>query len=358
MRRAAVLYNPVAGAGRAQALAERAAQLLEEDGYAVECLATPGPGGAEPLARERAAALDLLVVAGGDGSIREALAGLGPESRRVPVAVLPCGNANVVARELQIPLKPDAALALLRTGMPRAIDLAYQNGELFLAMVGIGWDARTVHLLARLRRTRLGGLWYRLWADSAYFAAGLLALFSRSPRLRLTVDGVPATRAYRAACIANFRCYGKGWAMVPDAGCASGRLHSQARKLGGFLFVAWQLAAALLRRRTPRFVSDHVAGGEIVVESDRSFLVQVDGDEREEIARLEIRVAPRAARLVGPPHIDKSSSPGIGPLPSSSQEAESVSPPGVSASSAASDGPPRRSGCPPGDVGRASARTL
>lgn len=301
MRRAAIVYNPVAGAGRAQALAERAARLLEEDGYAVERLATPGPGGAETLARERAHAIDLLVVAGGDGSIREAISGLGPESRRVPVAVLPCGNANVVARELQVPLQPDAALLLLRTGEPRPIDLAYLNGELFLAIVGIGWDARTVHWLARLRRTRLGAWCYRLWADSLYFVAGLLALFSRSPAgLRITTDGQLAPRSYRTAFIANFRCYGKGWAMVPEADCASGLVHYQARKRAGFWFVAWQVVAAMLRKRTPGFVSDYARGSEIVVESVRLFPVQVDGDERGMMTRATIRVEPEAARVVAP----------------------------------------------------------
>ncbi len=301
MRRAAVVYNPVAGAGRAQALAEQAARILEEDGYTVERLATPGPGGAEALAREHAHAIDLLVVAGGDGSIREAIAGLGPESRRVLVAVLPCGNANVVARELRVPLQPDAALALLRGGEPRPIDLAYLNDELFLAIVGIGWDARTVHWLARLRRTRLGSFWYRVWADSVYFFAGLLALFARSPAgLRIIADGRPAPRPYRTAFLANFRCYGKGWAMVPDADCASGLIHYQARKRAGFWFIAWQLVAAMLRKRTPAFISDYAHGGEIVVESDRPFPVQVDGDDRGVMTRIAIRVEPGAARVVGP----------------------------------------------------------
>lgn len=301
MRRAAILFNPVAGTGRAQHAAERAEEILAAAGWTVERVATPGPGGAEDLARQRASQIELLVVAGGDGSIREAIAGLGEESRRVPVAVLPCGNANVVARELGVPLRLEKALELLRSGEAKPIDLGRVNGALFLAMVGIGWDARTVHNLSRLRRSRLGRLWYRLWADSAYLMAGLAALLVwRRDRLRLTVDGQTRPLAYCAALIANFRCYGKGWTMVPDADCASGLLHFQARKRFGFPFVAWQLVAALLRRKTARFISDHGDGQVVVVEADRPFRVQIDGDDRGTFERLEIEVAPAAAQILAP----------------------------------------------------------
>lgn len=298
MSRAAIVFNPIAGSGYATRQAERAAELLRSDGWQVELLATKGPGDAEPLARSVAQRVDLLVVAGGDGSIREAIAGLGPEARRVEIAILPCGNANVVARELNVPRDAEGSLRVLREGAPRTIDLGRAGEHLFLAMVGIGWDARTVRILSRLRRTRIGGWWYRLWADSAYLFAGLAALFvRRRDRFEIVVDGRPSPQRYCAALIANFRCYGKGWAMVPDAGCASGRLHFQARKRFGAPFVAWQLIAAMLQRRVPRFISDHDAGTEVVVRAERPFLVQADGDEHPATAELVVRVEPGAARV-------------------------------------------------------------
>lgn len=298
MQRAAIIYNPVSGAGRAEALALRAEERLQGAGATVVRLPTQGPGQAEPLARAHAADIDLLVVAGGDGSIREALSGLGEQSARVEVAVLPCGNANVVARELGIPLDPEAALALLTEGRSQPVDLARADGELFLAMVGVGWDARTVRHLSRLRATRFGRFWYRLWADSVYVLAGLLALFVRpGGRLRVLADGADAGRRYCAAVVANFRCYGKGWAMVTDARCDSGRLHYQARKRAGFLFVAWQLLSAMWRRPLPAFVSDGGAGRCVELSADRPFAVQIDGDAREPRSHLRVDVYPAAARF-------------------------------------------------------------
>lgn len=301
MRRAAILYNPVAGGGQALAMTERAHKALVADGWTVECVATQRAGGAEPLARERAASVDMLVIAGGDGSIREAITGLGEASQRVPVAILPCGNANVVARELGIPLHAEGAVALLLSAPAMRIDVGRIGSEIFLAMVGIGWDARTVRGASRLRRTRLGGWWYQMWADSAYIVAGLVALFVWRPgRFRIRADGTTVGGAYCGAQIANLRCYGKGWAMVPDAHPASGRLHFQARKRSGPFFIVWQLIAAMLGWRTPRFISDHGDGSRIVVEAERAFSVQVDGDDRGSFERLEIGIEPAAALIVAP----------------------------------------------------------
>jgi diacylglycerol kinase family enzyme len=282
-------------------MAERASAMLTDAEYDVQLLATSGPGEAEPLANSVRDEIDLLVVAGGDGTIREAISGLGDESRRVQVGVLPCGNANVVARELQIPLTEDAALDVLREGRARQIDVGRIGSELFLAMVGIGWDARTVQHLSRLRASRLGGWWYRVWADSAYFLAGLAALWKwRSDRLTIRAAGETLARPYCATVVANFRCYGKGWTMVPDADASSGFLHYQARKRFGALFVAWQLIAAMLARRVPRFISDHGRATRITVRAERAFAVQVDGDFRAATTEVEISVEPGAAWLIGP----------------------------------------------------------
>ena len=88
--------------------------------------------------------------------------------------------------------------------------------------------------------------------------------------------------------------------MVPDAHRASGRLHFQVRKRAGPVFILWQLVSALLRRRTPRFISDHGDARRLIVQADRPFAVQVDGDDRGSFTRLEIEIEPGAARVLAP----------------------------------------------------------
>jgi len=301
VRHATVLYNPTAGAGGALPAAERACRVLAERGVRAEPQPTTGPGSASTLARDAVGRTDLLVVAGGDGSVREALVGLEEAATQLPIAIVPCGNANVVARELGIPLTGDGAFELLASGTPRTVDVGVLGDEIFLAMVGLGWDARTTANLTALRGTRLGSWWYATWADSAYFACGIAALCTwPAARLRMHVDGEAAALPYRAALVANLPTYGKDWSMVPDALFDDGRLHYQARKRAGVPFVALQLLAGMLRRRAPHFVSDYGAGAHIVIEADRPVPVHVDGDFRGFETALELRIRPGAARFLAP----------------------------------------------------------
>lgn len=307
---AVVLYNPVSGRGKAIAVGEQAEAHLRACGFTTERIATSPDAGATQLAAEVAARTDLLVVAGGDGSLREALTGLGDHVSRVRVALLPLGNANVIARELGIPLDPGAAIAATTSGCVSDFDLglvtlsnddAAAESQLFLGMVGIGWDALVVKWIDRIRSSRLGRRWYRLWADSVYCVAGLIATFAPHPRnLRMRVDGEIREERFRAALACNTRTYGKGWSMAPGASARSGRLHFQARKRSLLPWLIWHLLAALRSRTAPAFISEYGSGRRLAFESDRPFAVQVDGDARGTALRVRLRVRPGAARIVVP----------------------------------------------------------
>ncbi len=305
MRRAVILYDPVAGSSSGSAVAKAAEAKLQERGWETRTTATRGRNDTTRVAREVANEVDLLVVAGGDASLREAVEGLGEARERVTIGFLPVGNANVCARELGIPFAPEAAIAVLCDGQPTAVDVGVigsSSGEqLFLAVVGIGFDAITVRYLDRLRHSRLGSIWYRAWADSAYFICGLLAvLHVRRPQLHIEIDGRALTERYRGANLCNFKSYGKGMSVAPDARFDTGLLHYQARKASHVPALAWHLLNAYRGRRLPRFLADYGAGQRIVVESERGLAVQVDGDYREHAKRIEVAVLPGAIRVLTP----------------------------------------------------------
>jgi len=310
MGRAVVLYNPVAGVSSGLAVAEAAAERLGGRGWTVRILPTLGRGDMARVAGEVADDVDLLVVAGGDGSLREAVDGLGEARERVIIGFLPAGNANVCANELGIPRDPDAAIDVLCDGEPTAVDLGVitsSSGEqLFLAVVGIGFDAITVRYLDRLRHSPIGRVWYRVWADSAYFVCGLLAVFHiRRPRLDFSVDGVALEQSYRGANLCNFKSYGKGMSVTPDARYDSGQIHYQARKASNVFALARHLVCAYLGVRLPRRLADYGAGQRIVIESERGLAVQVDGDYLEHARRIEVGVLPGAIRVLAPPAADR-----------------------------------------------------
>jgi YegS/Rv2252/BmrU family lipid kinase len=167
LKTSTLIYNPIAGRRPAQRAREirRAAEFLREAGIEVEVSPTGEPGAASELAREAARQdKDVVLVCGGDGTINEAINGLA--GSQVALGLLPGGTANMLAREVGLPLDPVRAAAELARWSPRRIPLGKAtwcaerpstNGapaqnepaaRYFVSVVGIGYDAYVVHKLS------------------------------------------------------------------------------------------------------------------------------------------------------------------------------------------------------------------
>jgi len=249
--------------------------------------------------------VERLVVVGGDGTVREAIDGLGESRSTTPIGIVPMGNANVVARELGIGPDVDEAIRVAVEGEPVPMDVGTVRGddfdELFLVVVGLGWDAHTVRLTDRMRHSRAGRAAYRLWADGLYGIAGAVSsLRPGQERFTVIVDDEPLPDRYCAAWFCNLRTYGKGMAVTPDAHRASGRLHVQARKRAALPYLLMQLGSAVSGSRTPSFISDYTDGVSIRMEAEEPVAVEVDGDDRGWTKTLEVGVMPAAALVLAP----------------------------------------------------------
>ena len=157
---AQVIINPIAGPGRRApigACRDLARRVLESQGYHADVRITTGPDDAAAFARDAVTnGADLVVVWGGDGTVNGAassVAGTG-----VPLAIIPGGSGNGLARDLQIPLQAEAAFQVAATGRVRRIDAGELDGSLFFNVAGIGLDARIAARMAApgARRGLLG----------------------------------------------------------------------------------------------------------------------------------------------------------------------------------------------------------
>jgi diacylglycerol kinase family enzyme len=210
------------------------------------------------------------------------------------------GNANVVARELGIPLDPLRSIDLASVGQSRSLDAIRANGRFSLAMVGVGYDGIVTRRMSGARGAQLASRWYRRHADSLYAAIGFAALFASRPRFQLEVDGESMPFPYRDIVICNIETYAKGWAIAPGADPGDGQLDYQARRQAAFLIGLWALAGASLRRRVPRFIAHYGRGARFRLRGERPFSWQADGDPMGLTRELEVEVLPAALRLVGP----------------------------------------------------------
>ncbi|HUG87753.1 MAG TPA: diacylglycerol kinase family protein [Actinomycetota bacterium] len=172
---------------RAGTVTPRTVRFIERalsDQAKVQIELTRGPGHAAELAREAAAGdHDVVAVMGGDGTVNEVANGLAGSD--VPIAIIPGGGTNVLARSLGIPQEPirAAGFLLARLGGPaRRIPLGRAADRYFTFSCGIGLDGEIVRRVERRQHLkRAAGHGYFVWTA---LRAGLVSYDFRTPRIR------------------------------------------------------------------------------------------------------------------------------------------------------------------------------
>jgi len=300
MRRTVIIVNPTAGQARPLAVAEDARRFLEAAGWTAEIRPTEAPGHATELARRYAAEVERVVVVGGDGTLRETVTGM--PDRTVPVALVPIGKANVVARDLRIPRTPAAAVRALASEHVVAMDVGRVDDSIFLAMVGVGYDGWVTAGVGRMRSGRVGAWLYRYGGSSLiYLLAGLPSLLRLRPtRAQVTIDGAECEHGYPSLVVSNTETYSLGWSMTPGASLHDRQLDHQLNRRSAPWFVLWTLAAAVLHRRLPGWLAEHGCGKRYTIRADRPFRWQVDGDPMPPTDRLTVEALPEYVRMVVP----------------------------------------------------------
>jgi diacylglycerol kinase family enzyme len=295
--RAALLLNPRAGTLLARPeLLERIPAALREAGLEVlEIGEEAGDGLDAKLDAALALRPDLLVVGGGDGSIRTAAARL--IDQPVALAILPLGTMNLLARDLGVPLEPDEAAAALGHAGFRQIDVGLVNGEVFLCQSVIGLPNRMG--LHRERVRGKDGLSAR-WRVTVAFARA----WWRHPLLRLGLraEGGRVRRVWTRAISVINNSYDE----------APGHLFHRPRLDAGVLswivardFDPWwaakMLAAMALGRwrRRSELIAGEAATLDILSRSGH-LRVMNDGEAMLLPTPLHYSIRPRALRVLAP----------------------------------------------------------
>ena len=299
-RRLLVVFNPTAGARRRRKL-DRFLVAARRGGAEITLCETTAAGDAHAFAlAAREDDYDALVVAGGDGTINEAINGLLqrlPGAPALPLGIVPLGTANVLARELGLPLTPEKAASVILAGKRRLVSVGEANGRAFALMAGVGFDAAVVAGISpRLKRALRQG---------AYVLETLRQAFAFSfPRYRVEVAGQVLEARSIIACKA--RCYGGSHVLAPDQRLEQPHFTLVLFRSGGPLAVL-RFGLALITGRIARCrdVTLVPAADALIsratgtVSAQLAEPVQGDGDI---IARLPLRlgVRPAALQLLAP----------------------------------------------------------
>ncbi len=199
-----VLYNPIAGAGKAGAVARRIGEAVDQAGRHVVLAETRIDAADDWLDRQLAEA-GALVVVGGDGAVR--LAAEPAIRTQTPLYHFPSGTENLFSREFGMDRRVQTLLRALERNEPRLVDVGVVNGRTFLLMVSVGYDAEVVHDLAGRRGSSISH-----WS---YLGPSIRQLRSWRPsRLAVTVDGERIDLGRQGAVVvANSRQY--AWRLDP-----------------------------------------------------------------------------------------------------------------------------------------------
>lgn len=176
-----LFLNPTAGRGRAGRRQVRIVKLLQSEGLPLELHTSSAVGNLEEQVRNHVdSGASRIVVAGGDGSVHEAVNGIMRSANDAALGVIPSGTGNDFAKACDIPLDWEHAARLLADRLAagqyaRTIDIGTMNDRYFANGAGIGLDAKVTRI-ARSYRLPIGDLVY------------LLAIF------RAMVDGIATPR--------------------------------------------------------------------------------------------------------------------------------------------------------------------
>ncbi|MDP8972789.1 MAG: diacylglycerol kinase family lipid kinase [Actinomycetota bacterium] len=214
-----VICNPASGGGAYEPASLRAVL----GGLEPDWVVTKARGDAREAAREWRGGL--LVVAGGDGTMNEAVNGLGMVGfpGDVTLALLPTGTGNDLAATLKVPTDPKRAAEAIWAGQTRTLDAARIRsggvGELFFANVAVGGAG------TRVSKAADDEMFKGRWGKLSYLRASLeVARSLETYEVRLTVDGTQHMVRAANLVVGNCRYAGGGWPAAPQANPEDGLL--------------------------------------------------------------------------------------------------------------------------------------
>ena len=208
-----MIYNPVAGQ-RHHRRFSKIVKLLKANFKKLEILETNGKGHAIALAQGLEKNIDLLLIAGGDGTINEVLNGI--NKKKIVIGIIPIGTANVFANELGIPKNPNYLITTLMQGKIEQLSIGNVNDKKFIQMAGLGFDAHVVRDVSKSLKNKVGKL--------AYVYESVREII-RHKKVKYEVSVGKKKYQASSVIIANGHYYGGRFICAPDASPKDPFLH-------------------------------------------------------------------------------------------------------------------------------------
>ncbi len=282
-----ILANPRAGSGKSQRIVAELVRALRVRGFTASVCRQPDDLNAlvANCGREQ---IRCVVAAGGDGTLLEVV----NRANGLPVAVLPLGNENLVARHCRITRSGRLLADIIAAGRVRRFDLARANGRLFCLMASVGIDAEVVHRVHRRRRGHINRLTYAvplLQSLQAY----------RFPWIDIQIEETGERLRGATVFVFNLPEYALGLPIATAGSAEDGLLDLCVFEKPGVISLARYLAAVVRRQhlQLPDVHYRQIRRVRLIAEGHAP--IQTDGDPAGSLPQI-IEVVPAALPLVVP----------------------------------------------------------
>ena len=208
MRKLLFLVNPNAGQRRVNKFLTDIIGIFNEGGYEVTVFLTTGPGSGTRIVRDRAKDYDLVVCAGGDGTLNETITGLMEAGADCPIGYIPCGSTNDFAATLKLSMDVVQAARDIMLGAPQEYDLGKWGERYFSYIASFGAFTRVSYATPQNLKNALGHL--------AYVLSGIQELPQiRSIPMSLELDGERVEGKYIFGAVSNSTSVGGVFTLDP-----------------------------------------------------------------------------------------------------------------------------------------------
>lgn len=289
-RKYLTIINPNSGTSRKTSIPELAYNILSENGSELYFVYTNEQGHVAQIIDDVAGqGFDVVIGVGGDGTINEVADAVRPTD--MTMGIIPMGSGNGLARSLDIPMDPEAALEVIRKGYIKRIDCCEANGVPFFVTFGVGFDAQVT--ASYDQKSFRGPLSYVLSTVDQFIK-------HKSSLYRLHLNGeVIEQKAFLVTC-ANADQYGNNAIIAPEAELDDG-LFDVVVIRNMSLLKAPQVAINLFTKNINESASiDIYRTDHLIIEREEADYAQVDGELLELGRRIEITIQKQQLPILVP----------------------------------------------------------
>jgi YegS/Rv2252/BmrU family lipid kinase len=282
------VINPISGNGSKKNIPDLIKQKFNDDEYNVKVIFTQFAGEATQIVKQYILKGYLkIIAAGGDGTVNEVASGM-VETDAV-LGIIPLGSGNGLARHLNLPMKPQKAMDVIKKAKPIKIDYGKINDRKFFCTTGVGFDAHIGHVFSKL--------------DGRGFANYIKATVSefrkyQPQRYEISMNGTTIMRDAFLITFANASQYGNNAHIAPKADIVDGKLEVAILKQFPLLTAPGIGARLFLKNIDKSSYIETFQCESIVLKRANADVIHFDGEPEEMGEVLNVKIIPEGLNVL------------------------------------------------------------